>query len=288
MAKKKSNKPEDNQRPLRAYQNQSFLESEDARLIRVQCEILEPAMRFRRENVHNTIVVFGSAQLIAKEEAEKNLKDLKSKGADNEAIAHAERILHMSHYYHAAEDLSEKLTRWSMKQKKPERQFVICSGGGGGIMEAANKGAEKAGGRSIGLNIKIPTEQTPNPYITPELNFEFQYFFLRKFWFLYAARALVVFPGGLGTLDELFEVLTLMKTGKTTHHVPLILFGSDYWKNVINFDTMIRYGTMFEKDVRWYHYCDTVEDAYKYVTTELEEHYLNLDEEHIVPEENAF
>ncbi len=175
----------------------------------------------------------------------------------------------LSEYYQDAVTLSRKLTEWSLSEKSDKQEYYICSGGGPGMMEAANKGASLAGGKSVGLNISIPMEQNPNPYITKELMFEFHYFFIRKFWFIYLAKALVIFPGGFGTLDELMETLTLIQTKKTVKKLPIIMYGNDYWRDVIDLDAMIRWGTISKEDLDLVYFCDDVDDAYSYLTSKL-------------------
>ena len=222
--------------PVLAYRNNEFLDSDDGRQLRILAEYLEPLDRFRRERVHDTVVFFGSARL-------------KEKGP-------------MGNYYADARELSRRLTEWSKKLPGDSR-FVVCSGGGGGIMEAANRGASDAGGRSIGLNIGLPHEQRPNAYATPSLLFEFHYFFMRKLWFSHLARALVVFPGGFGTLDELMETLTLSQTHKLNRETLVILYGSAYWKEILNFDALVRYEMIDSQDLQLFHYADDPETAFR-------------------------
>ena len=213
-----------------AYEDKSFLSSEDARPLRIIAEYLEPLQRFRRAHVHDTIVFFGSARL----------------APDGP----------MQRYYQQARELAGLLTVWSKSLSSHAHRYVVCSGAGGGIMEAANRGASEAGGRSIGLNISLPHEQRPNPYVTHDLAFEFHYFFMRKLWFAHLARALVVFPGGFGTLDELTEILTLAQTRKLERPVPVILYGSGYWTEVLNFDALVRHGMIDAADLQLFQYAD--------------------------------
>ncbi len=213
-----------------AYKNEEFLDSDDARPLRILAEYLEPMHTFHREHVCDTIVFFGSARL----QPEGPLRN----------------------YYDAARELARLVTRWSMQLDSRGHRYVVCTGGGGGIMEAANLGASEAGGKSIGLNIGLPQEQQPNPYITRELTFEFHYFFMRKLWFAHLARALVVFPGGFGTLDELTEILTLMQTRKIDRHIPIVLYGSSYWKEIINFDALCRHGMISREDLALFQFAD--------------------------------
>ena len=222
--------------PVKAYKNLDFLNSPDARTVRVLCEFVKPAARFRHLRVRNTIVFFGSTRITTRDAAEQNLRQIEnecsaSSGAQErlkEKLEQARRSLIMSRYYEDAALLAEKLTRWSLSIEDPAKRFYICSGGGPGIMEAANRGAQNAGGPSIGLNISLPFEQTPNPYQTRELSFDFHYFFVRKYWFFYLGKALVIFPGGFGTMDEMFELLTIVQTLKTRKYMPIILYGSEY------------------------------------------------------------
>ncbi len=217
------------QRPL-AYDNAGFLSSDDARPLRILAEYLEPLQRFRRTGVRDTIVFFGSARLT-------------QEGP-------------LGRFYEDARELARRITVWSKGLPSHEHRYVICSGGGGGIMEAANRGASEAGGRTIGLNISLPREQRPNPYITRELSFEFHYFFMRKLWFAHLARALVVFPGGFGTLDEMCEILTLAQTRKLSRSIPVILYGREYWSEVIRFEALVRYGTISREDLDLFQYAD--------------------------------
>lgn len=268
-------------RALKSYHNPVFLNSRDARPVRILCEFTEPATRFRRLNIKNTIVFFGSARIPSKTEAQEGLEAAQGRAAARgpdkkleQELAQAEQRMTLSQYYEDAARLSRKLTAWSRSSLRPSQRFYICSGGGPGIMEAANKGASEAGGRSVGLNISLPMEQTPNPYQSSELSFEFHYFFMRKFWFVYLAKALVVFPGGLGTMDEMFELLTLVQTQKTTKSMPIILYGSEFWKDVIDFDALVRWGTVSPEDLDLFRFCDTVDEAYRYLKKELTRLYL--------------
>jgi uncharacterized protein (TIGR00730 family) len=216
-------------RPL-AYENEAFLASDDARPLRIIAEYLEPLATFRREHVHDTIVFFGSARLTA----------------DGP----------LGRYYDDARELARQITDWSKGIASPGHRYIVCSGGGGGIMEAANRGASEALGRTIGLNIGLPHEQRPNPYVTRELSFEFRYFFMRKLWFAHLARALVVFPGGFGTLDELFELLTLQQTNKLDRRIPILLYGSTYWKEIVNFDALVTHGMIAQADLDLFQFVD--------------------------------
>src|SRR6202049_3612068 len=213
-----------------AYDDQAFLASDEGRPLRIIAEYLEPLQRFRRAHIHDTIVFFGSARL----------------APDGP----------MPHYYQQARELARLLTVWSKGLSSHGHRYVVCSGGGGGIMEAANRGASEAGGRTIGLNISLPREQRPNPYVTHDLAFEFHYFFMRKLWFAHLARALVVFPGGFGTLDELTEILTLAQTRKLERPIPVILYGTSYWNEIINFEALVRHGMIEREDLGLFRYAD--------------------------------
>jgi len=258
-----------------AYQDQRFLESSDARTLRILSEYLEPQARLRRAGVQHTVVFFGSARILPREVALQKLTELESKGegggADNtaEELKKARTALHMSQYYEDARELSRLATQWSLSLQNDSRFLVVCSGGGPGIMEAANRGASEASGKSIGLNIRLPLEQRPNPYITPELGFLFRYFFMRKLWFAQPARALIAFPGGFGTMDELFEMLTLLQTHKMGHRVTIVLYGSGYWKRAINFDYFLEAGTISEEDLKLIRFADTPQEAFAIIKEEL-------------------
>ena len=266
----------------KAYDNSEFLHSPAARTIRVLSELTEPAYRFRKHRVHNTVVFFGSARAFPLKSAQKTLKDIErqmkvSKNPSTKLkteYTQAKQDVAMSRYYEDAVMLSEKLTRWFLELEKSEKYFKICSGGGPGIMEAANKGAELAGGKSIGFNITIPHEQFLNPYITSELRFNFHYFFIRKFWFLYYAKALVGFPGGFGTMDEVFELLTLLQTKKIQKHVPVVLFDKTFWNEIINFKALQEYGVIKPADLKLFKIIDSVDEAFKYITGRLKKLYL--------------
>ncbi len=234
--------------PELAYKNLDFLESRDGRAIRIMAEFLQPLAQFRKERIHDTVVFFGSARI-------------QEDGP-------------MGHYYQEARKLARMMSEWSEGLKHSNRRFVICTGGGPGIMEAANRGAHDAGVRSVGLNIGLPLEQQPNPYITPELCLQFRYFFMRKFWFAYLAKALVVFPGGFGTMDELFELLTLVQTEKLAKKIVIVLYGSDYWKEVINFDALVRHGTISPEDTRLFEWADDPETAFEILKAGLTKYYL--------------
>ena len=258
-------------RPIKAYNNDAFLNSKDGRTLRILAEYLEPKSRFERAKVDDTIVFMGSARTLSREQAEKKLREAEQGGGDLEA---ARCALHMAGYYEAARELAFRLTQWSMQIDMNEKRFVVCTGGGPGIMEAANRGAAEAHGMNVGLTISIPIEEFDNQYVTPELAFHFHYFFMRKFWFAYLAKAVIVFPGGFGTLDELFELLTLVQTRKMRKPMPIVVFGAEYWGKVIDFDALVRHGTIDAKDVELMRFTDSVDEAYEWIVKQLTEHAL--------------
>jgi uncharacterized protein (TIGR00730 family) len=255
----------------KAYENMRFLESRDARALRILAEYLEPLSRFERFAVQDTIVFMGSARLLSRETAEAALAQAESLGS---GVAAARTALELSIYYEAARELSRRLTTWSKQLDHGERRFVVCTGGGPGIMEAANRGASEAKGLNIGLTISIPTTEFDNPYVSHELHVHFHYFFMRKFWFVYLAKAVVLFPGGYGTLDEFFEMLTLVQTRKIKKRMPIVLFGAKYWNELLNFDTLVKYGMISPGDVELFHRTDSVEEAYDLITRGLSENAL--------------
>ncbi len=254
----------------KAYQDPGFLNSKDARALRILSEYLEPKSRFDHHRVDDTIVFMGSARIKSRETAEEMLRKAKD-GKDRER---AQTALRMSAYYEAARELATRLTTWSKELDRVERRFVVCTGGGPGIMEAANRGAAEAKGLNVGLTISLPAEEFDNPYVTRELAFHFHYFFMRKFWFAYLAKAVIVFPGGYGTLDELFELLTLVQTRKMRKPLPMVLFGTEYWRQVIDFDALVRHGTIDARDVELVHRTDSVDEAYDWLVLQLAEHAL--------------
>jgi uncharacterized protein (TIGR00730 family) len=258
-------------RQFKAYEDTRFLRSRGARALRILAEYLEPLHRFQRHDVQDTIVFMGSARLCSQEAARAALAEAERAG---EGIETAQMALSLSTYYEAARELAQRLTAWSKKLGQEQQRFVVCTGGGPGIMEAANRGASEANGLNVGLTISIPDEEFDNPYVTRELHFYFHYFFMRKFWFVYLAKAVVLFPGGYGTLDEMFEILTLVQTRKTRKQMPIVLFGTEYWDEVIKFDALVKYGTISAADLDIFHRTDSVDDAYAIITKGLTENAL--------------
>jgi uncharacterized protein (TIGR00730 family) len=259
-----------------AYENPGFLNSPDGRVLRILSEYTEPLSRFRREQIQDTVVFFGSARFQSHEHANRNLTALE-KGLGGQPATErkkAQASVDMARYYEDARRLAFLLTQWSVQIPARRRRFVVTTGGGPGIMEAANLGAQEAGGKTIGLNINLPFEQNPNPYITPALNFEFHYFFMRKFWFAYLAKALVIFPGGFGTLDELFEILTLAQTQKLAKKILVVIYGSEYWKRLINFDVMIDAGTIAAADLDLFRMVDSSEEGFEFLRDGLSKYHL--------------
>jgi uncharacterized protein (TIGR00730 family) len=264
-------------RAPKAYGNRDFMYGKDARILRVMAEYLHPEHQFKRHSIHNTVIFFGSARIKSREQYDKLIDDLSERRANasreervalRAAIAVVRRQRSMAQYYHAAEELSRRITEWS-KTLPPSQRFVVCSGGGPGIMEASNKGAMEAGGLSIGLDISLPFEQYPNPYITDSLNFEFHYFFMRKFWFAYMAKALVIFPGGFGTLDELMEILTLVQTEKIRKEMPILIYGEQFWRKVINLEHLAKTGMISKQDVHLFQFVNSPAEAFRILKKRL-------------------
>ena len=272
--------------PKVAFRNPEFLDSLAARPIRILGEYLDPLVKLRKEGVGDTIVMFGSARIEPRDRAQAHLRRLErgrkrqpgrpQSAKLRERLRAARSALEMSRYYEEARELSRRLTAWALSFGHRPRRFVICSGGGPGIMEAANRGAAEAGGKSIGLSIELPHEQFPNPYISPELSFNFHYFFMRKLWFAQLAKALIVFPGGFGTMDELWEMLTLTQTGKVPRNNMILIYGRQYWDEVLDWKAMLRWGTIDEHEYGLLEFADTVDEAFARVKTGLEEHHLRL------------
>ncbi len=264
------------QQPM-AYLYPEFLESAEARPIRILAEYLEPLRRFKEQQIQDTVVFFGSARVDSRERAERALRSLRARGVREpdlkeeyeRELSKSRKAVEWARYYEDARELARLLTEWSLTLQSENHRFVVTSGGGPGIMEAANRGAREAGGKTIGLNIRLPFEQDANPYITDGLRFEFHYFFMRKFWFAYLAKALVIFPGGFGTLDELFEILTLVQTDKLSKQIDVILYGREYWDQVLDFKPMAEWGAIAEKDLELLHYCDAPIDAFEQLRANL-------------------
>lgn len=269
------------QRMPKAYENIDFLKGSYGREIRILSEFAEPRSRFIQEKIKDTIVFFGSARIKPPDVAKQRFSDLKKRLTKQKLkdanllkeFENAKVTLEMSKYYDESTKLAKLLTNWSNKLNH-ERRFVICSGGGPGVMEAANKGAILSGGKSIGLNISLPHEQFPNPYISDGLNFEFHYFFMRKFWFVYLAKAMVIFPGGFGTMDELFEVLTLLQSSKIQKDLTVVLYSEDFWKKIINFPELIRVGVISSDDMKLFKFCNTPEETFIYLKESLTRKFL--------------
>ena len=268
-------------KPTKAYEDRGFLHSPEARTIRMICEYEEPRRRFRDHNVRDTIVFFGSARAKAEEEAALLVKHAEAelsqadRGPERAILEsqldRARKGLKLARYYEDARALSRRLTEWNhARVADGGHNYIVATGGGPGIMEAANRGAwEAEGGKSVGLGISLPFEEGVNDWVTPELAFEFHYFFTRKYWFLYLAKAMAVFPGGFGTMDELFETLTLRQTGKVKKRMPTVLFGTEYWHDVLNIEKMVEWGTISDKDLMLYHVTDSVDDAFRFLTEAL-------------------
>ena len=261
-----------------AYHDAEFLESTDARPLRILAEYLDPMRRFREENIQDTVVFFGSARVdsrIAAERALKRLRTSKSRSSVHAAaVKRRQKAVEWSRYYEEARELANKLTTWSLSLEEHRNRFVVCSGGGPGIMEAANRGAHEAGGKSVGLNIRLPFEQGANRYVTRSLQFEFHYFFMRKFWFAYLAKALVIFPGGFGTLDEMFEILTLTQTRKLSKKMLVILYGSEYWDQILSLEPLVEWGAVEERDLALMTKVDTPDAAFKALKHHLVAHHM--------------
>ena len=256
-----------------AYENPQFLNSPDGRILRVMSEYVEPLARFRREQIQDTVVFFGSARFQSSEDANRAASDV-SDSADEEGRRQSKAAVEMSRYYEDARRMAFLLSQWAAHIPARRKRFVVTTGGGPGIMEAANRGAREAGAKTIGLNIRLPFEQYPNPYITPSLNFDFHYFFMRKFWFAYLAKALVIFPGGFGTMDELFEILTLAQTQKLAKKILVVIYGREYWERLINFQTFVDAGAISAADLQLFKIVDTPEEGFEYLKDGLTKYHL--------------
>ena len=273
--------------PKTAHEDPNFLNSTPARPIRILGEYIHPLVQLKREGIGDTIVMFGSARIESHETAQARLTRLKKEKTSRMSVValkkyradlqSAKSRLEMSRYYEEARQLSRKLTSWAMTLGMRPRRFVVCSGGGPGIMEAANRGAYEAGGKSVGLSIELPHEQFANPFISPELSFNFKYFFMRKLWFAQIAKALIVFPGGFGTMDELWEMLTLLQTGKLAKHNIILIYGRKYWDEVLNWKAMVRWGTIDEEEYKLLQFADTVDEAFEHIRSGLEKYHMGVD-----------
>ena len=269
---------DDNRKILKAYENGDFLNGDNARVLRILSEYLEPESRFAEQKVKDTIVFFGSARIRPMEESQRMfdylMKHVES-GAekpDEEEMNRVSREVRLSRYYEDASALAQLIVPWASTLEGRGKRLVICSGGGPGIMEAANRGASAAGGKSIGLSISLPMEHA-NPYVPEELVFEFHYFFMRKLWFVCMAKAAVIFPGGFGTMDEAFEVLTLVQTGKTRGKMPILFYGEDYWRDILHFEALVRWGMISPEDIHLIHFCDEPHQAFEILKREIERIY---------------
>ena len=262
----------------RAYFDEDFLRSDEARPVRILSEYLDPLRRFKRENIQDTVVFFGSARIQSRHAARrahariKGLPEKKRQATHEAEMKRLAKAVEWSRYYEEARALAAQLTKWSLSLPTEHHRFVVCSGGGPGIMEAANRGAREAGGKSIGLNISLPYEQGVNPYVNADLAFEFHYFFMRKFWFAYLAKALVIFPGGFGTLDEMFEILTLAQTEKLSKELKVILYGTDYWDQIMNFEPLVEWGAIERQDLDLMERVNTADEAFTSLRAHLEKH----------------
>jgi uncharacterized protein (TIGR00730 family) len=261
-----------------AYHDRDFLETTDARPIRLLSEYLSPLRQFRQQNIQDTVVFFGSARVHSRKRAERALLRLTNPGtrrkADAAAVRRSRKAVEWSRYYEDARKLAFMLTEWSLSLEEQRNRFVVCSGGGPGIMEAANRGAYEAGGKSVGLNIRLPFEQGANRYITPGLQFEFHYFFMRKFWFAYLAKALVIFPGGFGTLDEMFEILTLTQTRKLSKKMLVVLYGPEYWNQILTLDPLVEWGAIEQRDLSLLTPVDSPQAAFDALRDHLITHHM--------------
>lgn len=272
--------------PLKAYEDSDFLNSSDGRSLRILAEYFQPKSKFRKHKIMDTIVFFGSARLKSKRDAVIEFNKVKKLNPRSPGFAQKLRqsqlMVDMSRYYEDAVELSRRLTEWSLNLDTKANRFIVCTGGGPGVMEAANKGAKQAGGYSIGLNISIPFEQFVNRYVTPDLSFEFHYFFMRKFWFAYLSKAFVIFPGGFGTMDECFEILTLVQTEKIKKKLLLVAYDEKYWKKIINFDSLVDHGVISEEDLKLFNFCNSIDDAYEKIVKHLLKHYAREKEPEVI------
>ncbi|MCZ6701530.1 MAG: TIGR00730 family Rossman fold protein [Ignavibacteria bacterium] len=273
-------------KPKKAYEDEDFLNSADGRSLRILSEYFQPKSKFRKHKIMDTIVFFGSARLKSKRESLIDYNKIKKMSPRSQhftqKLRHSQLMLKMSPYYEDAVELSRRLTEWSMNLETNANRFIVCTGGGPGIMEAANKGAKKAGGYSVGLNISIPFEQFVNKYVTSELSFDFHYFFMRKFWFAYLSKALIIFPGGFGTMDEYFEILTLVQTEKIKKKLLLIIYDEKYWKSIINFEALVENGMISDSDLKLFNFCNSVDETFKKIVRHLNKHYSKTKEPEVI------
>jgi len=269
-----------NKKNKKSYKSLEFLNSPEARPVRILSEYLDPKRRLKNRKIKDIVVFFGSSRILSPEDSKKRFEEIKKRVKNNNRnninllYEKAKKDFEMSKYYNEARKLAKRITQWASRIKEEHKRFVVCTGAGPGIMEAANRGASDAGGISIGFNISLPFEQKANKYIPKDLIFEFHYFFMRKFWFFYPAKALIIFPGGYGTLDELFEILTLVQSGKSIEPMPVVLYGSDYWSEIINFDTLAECGTISCEDKSIFKIYDDVDECFKYLKNVLTRHFL--------------
>jgi uncharacterized protein (TIGR00730 family) len=280
-------RPKPQHAPKAPHEDHKFMSSTPARPIRILAEYIHPLAQLKKEGIGDTIVMFGSARIDSHETASARYTRLKQESSakmsplrlkkHHAALREAKSALEMSRYYEEARLLSHKITTWALSLGPRPRRFVVCSGGGPGIMEAANRGAYEAGGKSIGLSIELPHEQFANPYISPELSFNFHYFFMRKLWFAQIAKALIVFPGGFGTMDELWEMMTLSQTGKMPKHTLILIYGRKYWHDIMNLKAMVRWGTISQAEHDQVQYADNVDEAFEAVRSGLEKYHMNVD-----------
>jgi len=280
-------RPKPQHAPKAPHENKAFMESTPARPIRILAEYIHPLAQLKQQGVGDTVVMFGSARIDSHETAAARYTRMKAAKTGrfsklklkqhHAALREAKSALEMSRYYEEARQLSHKLTTWALSLGPRPRRFVVCSGGGPGIMEAANRGAYEAGGKSIGLSIELPHEQFANPYISPELSFNFHYFFMRKLWFAQIAKALIVFPGGFGTMDELWEMMTLSQTDKMPKHTLILIYGRKYWNDVLNLKAMVRWGTINQSEHDLLQFADTVDEAFDLIRAGLEKYHMQVD-----------
>ncbi len=262
-----------------AYKDPEFLDSEEARPLRILAEYLEPLRRFKAQNIQDTVVFFGSARVHSRQRASRAIANVRRRSTRRgpeytAALKRSRKALEWSRYYEDAREIAGRLARWSLSLESSRHRFVVCSGGGPGIMEAANRGAHEAGGKSVGFNIRLPFEQGANRYITKGLHFEFHYFFMRKFWFAYLAKALIVFPGGFGTLDEMFEIVTLSQTQKLDKEIGVFMYGREYWEQILDLEPLAEWGAVSREDLKLLKWVNTPDEAFEQLREHLIRHHL--------------